>query len=50
MLNLTDESDWPNQHKWLADNLEKFDKVFRPRVFKGLNAADLEPPEDEDDE
>ena len=48
-VNLTDESDWPNQHKWLADNLEKLDEVFRPRV-KVLNAADWEPPEDEDDE
>ena len=47
--NLKDESDWPNQHKWLADNLEKLDKVFRPRV-KALNADDWEPPEDEDDE
>ena len=47
--NLTDESDWPNQHKWLADNLEKFNEVFRPRV-KALNADDWEPPEDEDDE
>ena len=47
--NLTDERDWPNQHKWLADNLEKLDKVFRPRV-KVLNADDWEPPEDEDDE
>ena len=49
VLNLTDESDWPNQHKWLADNLEKLDKVFRPRV-KALNADDWEPPEGEDDE
>ena len=47
--NLTDESDWPNQHKWLADNLEKFNEVFRPRV-KALSADDWEPPEDEDDE
>ena len=47
--NLTDESDWPNQHEWLADNLENFDKVFRPRV-EALNADDWEPPEDEDDE
>ena len=47
--NLTDERDWPNQHKWLADNLEKLDKIFRPRV-KVLNADDWEPPEDEDDE
>lgn len=49
VVNLTDESDWPNQHKWLADNLEKLDKVFRPRV-KVLNADDWEPPKDEDDE
>ena len=47
--NLTDESDWPNQHKWLADNLEKFNEIFRPRV-KALNVDDWEPPEDEDDE
>ncbi len=44
-----DEVNWPNQHKWLADNLEKLNTVFRPRV-KALNAADWEPPEDEDDE
>jgi len=49
VLNLKDESDWPNQHKWLADKLEKFDKVFRLRV-QALNADDWEPPEDEDDE
>ena len=48
VLNLKDESDWPNQHKWLADNLEKLDKVFRPRV-KVLNADDWEPLEDEDE-
>lgn len=47
--NLTDESDWPNQHKWLADNLEKLDKVFRPHV-KALNADNWKPLEDEDDE
>lgn len=45
----TNETDWPNQQKWFVDNLEKFDKVFRPRV-KALNADDWEPPEDEDDE
>lgn len=44
----TNETDWPNQQKWFADNLEKFDKVFRPRV-KALNADDWEPPEAEDD-
>ena len=46
---LTNEIDWTNQHKWLAAKLEKFDEVFRPRVHM-LNAADWEPPEDEDDE
>ena len=44
-----DETDWPNQHDWLASRLELFDKVFRPRI-KLLNAADWEPPENEDDE
>ena len=43
------EANWPNQHEWLASNLELFDKIFRPRI-KVLNAADWEPPEDEDDE
>ena len=45
----TDETDWPNQHEWLASKLELFDKVFRPRI-KALNAADWEPPEHENDE
>ena len=43
-----DESDWPNQHNWLASKLELFDKVFRPRI-KALNAADWVPSEDEAD-
>jgi len=46
---LTNEADWPNQHKWLASKLELLDKVFRPR-FRALNAADWEPPKYEDDE
>ena len=33
---LTDETDWPNQHEWLASKLELFEKVFRPRL-KALN-------------
>ncbi len=45
----TDEIDWQNQHEWLAAKIEKFNEVFRPRI-KALNAADWEPPEDEDDE
>ena len=44
-----DEADWPNQHEWLTSKLELFDKVFRPRI-KALNAADWDPPEDEDNE
>lgn len=44
----TDEADWSNQHEWFASKLELFDKVFRPRI-KALNAADWEPPKDEDE-
>ena len=28
----TDENDWPNQHEWLADTLEKLYDVFHPRL------------------
>ena len=44
----TDETDWPNQHAWLAEKLELFDRVFRQRI-QALNADDWQ-PEDEDDE
>ena len=44
----TDEADWPNQHAWLAEKLELFDRVFRHRV-QALNAEDW-PSEDEDDD
>ncbi len=44
----TDEDDWKNQHAWLAAKLERFDKVFRPRI-RALNADDWEPFEDEDE-
>ena len=27
-----DAVDWPNQHQWLAETLEKFDGVLRPRI------------------
>ncbi|MEZ6070529.1 MAG: DUF4268 domain-containing protein [Pirellulales bacterium] len=27
-----DESDWPDQHRWLADQLNAFDKAFRQRI------------------
>lgn len=29
-----DRSDWPNQHRWLAETLDRFDKVFRPKVVE----------------
>lgn len=35
----TDEGDWPVQHAWMADTIEKFDRTFRDRV-KTLNADD----------
>jgi aromatic ring-cleaving dioxygenase len=34
--------DWPNQHAWLSENLEKFDSVFRTRV-KQLDASIFDP-------
>jgi len=43
-----DEADWPNQHKWLACKLEKFDQVFCPRI-RELNADDWQ-PEDKDED
>jgi hypothetical protein len=30
---VTDELDWPRQHKWLIDRLERFNAVFRPRLM-----------------
>ncbi len=41
------ESDWPEQHKWLATTIEKFYNVFQPRI-KELNSADGEPLENEE--
>ena len=43
-MNPADETDWPNQHEWLATRLEKLNKVFRPRIVE-LNAVDLSPRE-----
>ena len=31
---ITDLNDWPNQHKWLGENLELFHKAFSPRIKK----------------
>ncbi len=39
---LLDEEDWPRQHAWLADMLERFDRVFRPLV-RDLDAPDWVP-------
>ena len=39
-----DETDWPNQHEWLATKLEKFNEVFRPRIV-ALNAGAWSPLE-----
>jgi hypothetical protein len=41
----TNEGTWPEQHAWLADTLETFAKVFRPRV-KALSG--VSEPEDDD--
>lgn len=29
-----DEIDWPRQHKWLVDQIEKLHRIFEPRVRK----------------
>ena len=29
---IKDRTLWPEQHKWLADHLERFNTVFRPRI------------------
>ena len=34
---VTDRDDWPNQHRWLLDWLQKFDDVFRP-IVQNLDA------------
>jgi hypothetical protein len=31
-VNLSDEADWPNQHAWLLEYLEKFHAAFKPIV------------------
>ena len=44
--NVLDEDDWPRQHAWLADMLERFHQVFRPLVLD-LDASDWIPEEGE---
>lgn len=41
-INPTERSLWPEQHKWLLEHLEKFHRVFGPRI-KQLNADDYRP-------
>jgi len=38
-----DESDWPKQHQWFKETIEKFDRVFRIRL-KGIDPEEW--PED----
>ena len=39
------ETDWPRQHHWIVEKLEKLDRVFRPRI-KLLDASDWNPDEE----
>lgn len=38
-IELTNRDDWPQQHKWMAEKLDLFHRIFSWRV-KALNAAD----------
>jgi hypothetical protein len=38
-VNLADRAQWPEQHTWLIDMLERFHRIFAP-LIKQLNAAD----------
>ena len=42
-----DENNWPNHSEWFTTHLERFNRVFQPRIM-ALNAEDWIP--DEDDE
>lgn len=41
----TDETSWPEQHRWLLSTLEAFHRVFAPRI-KQLDATLIDPIED----
>ena len=43
-----DRDQWPEQHRWLADTLERFDRVFRKRIAT-LRAEDWNPGDEEAD-
>ena len=49
VADLLNEDDWPRQHAWFADMLERFDGVFRPLVHD-LDASDWVPEDTGDDE
>lgn len=49
VADLLNEDDWPRQHAWFADMLERFDRVFRPLVHD-LDASEWVPDETEEDE
>ena len=44
-IDVTDATDWPNQHAWLVSKLEKLNEVFPPRIM-ALNTTDWTPVED----
>jgi len=43
-MNPADRASWPEQHKWLLEQLEKFHQVFAPRI-KVLDAERYTPEE-----
>ena len=45
----TDRDDWPNQHKLLCDVVDRFYRVFSPRI-KALDASEYEPEEEVSEE
>ncbi len=46
---VSNQGDWPNQISWMQDVLERFDRVFRPRI-KAINLDDWVPLEDADEQ
>lgn len=47
---VTDASDWPRQHKWLVDTLDKFRAAFRNRIRALQLDAQDDDPDDEADQ
>ena len=43
-LDPKDRDSWPEQHKWMLDNLEKFNEVFGSRV-RDMDVGDWQPAE-----